>query len=653
MFIFSAKIILLMATTKIKWGAFSIIILVMFFWMPIFRLTTLVDFTLTSRQFIGSLGVGLLLVVILISNAKKSFPVGLLSLCFTGFILANFFSVTNAINPVESWATISRYLLMFAFLMALIFQFHNKEISWENIVIPVILLGCVACIVTFYQLVGAMISGEFFSDIYSVKGNFAHKNLLSSALMLVLPFAIMGAAAFKNGWRIVSLILVFLLVIEIFVLRTRGVWLSVFVATFASTVLFFITRKKTVSNAQFPFKLVGLGAGIAVLLLVSLFSASGVQESVSDTTNLDKRIIFWENSVEMVKEHPLTGVGAGNWKINFPKYGLGGLDYNVVQGITHVQRPHNDYLWVMTESGILGFIFFIGIFVAAFWRLAGNFKTITSKEEMAIDLALVFGLLSYLVFSITDFPLERTSHNFLLMALIAMVFRNGLPVAKINLKGNGWAVVLLGAVVFSLTVSYYRMEGEKHSVKVLEANGQRNAQGMIPEAEEAINPFYNMDNFANPLYYYSSLGKLVLQRPEEALQDGLMAYDIAPYNIITLTQMGNIYKTKKEFDEAMRYYNLATDISPKYEIGRFSKAELYLNENKFVEAMHELWLLNPRTTDPRMKKQLPYTMQQLYATRAEHGQFKGLMGFMEGKNLKTPEDYIQLFDEFVKSGSKS
>ncbi len=642
-----------MATTKSKQSIFSIIILALFILLPLVKVSTLVDHTLTSRQFLGSIAVGALLIAIILKGPKNPLPLGLLSISFVGFLVLNFISVSNAINPVESWATITRYLLMFSFLTALLYLLHTKSITAIDLIRSIVLFGAAAGLITLFNLLQALGSGEFFTDIYTVKGNFAHKNLLSSALMLALPFVIMGAAVLDGAWKKSSLVLVFLLVIEIFVLRTRGVWLSVFIATFTSTVLFFILRKKAVANAKFPFKLVGLGAGIAVLLLVVLFSASGVQESVSDTTNLDKRIIFWENSVEMVKEHPLTGVGAGNWKINFPKYGLGGLDYNVVQGITHVQRPHNDYLWVMTESGILGFIFFIGIFVFAFWRLASNFKTITSKEDMAIDLALVFGLLSYLVFSITDFPLERTSHNFLLMALIALIFRKGLPASKINLAGKGWAIVLLGAVVFSLTVSYFRMEGEKHSVKVLEANAQRNAQGIIPEAEEAINPFYNMDNFANPLYYYSSLGKLVLQRPEDALQDGLMAYDVAPYNIITLTQMGNVYKTKKEFDEAIRYYNLATDISPNYEIGRFSKAELYLNESKYVEAMKELWVLNPKTADPRMKKQLPYTMQQLYATRAEHGQFKGLMGYMDGKNLKTPEDYIQLFDEFVRSGSKS
>lgn len=642
-----------MATTTAKHNIFSIIILALFILLPLVRVTSLVDHTLASRQFLGSVGVGVLLVAIMLKGPKKPLPAGWVILSFLGFVILNFVSVGSAINPVESWATITRYLLMFSFMVSLLYMLHTKVVAANHLIRAVVVFGAIAGVITLFNLLQALASGEFFSDIYAVKGNFAHKNLLSSALMLALPFAIIGAATFKSIWQKASLALIFLLIIEVFVLRTRGVWLSVFIATFSATVLFFVLRKKSVEGVRFPFKLVGIGAGIAVLLLVMLFSATGVQESVSDTTNLDKRIVFWENSVEMIKEHPLTGVGAGNWKINFPKYGLEGLDYNVVQGITHVQRPHNDYLWVLSESGAAGFAFFLLFFVVVFARLASNFKNITSKEELATDIALVFGLLSYLVFSLTDFPLERTSHNFLLMVLVALVFRSGLPAFKLSLKGNGWAVLLLGGVVFSLTVSYYRMEGEKHSVKVLEANATRNAQAIIPEAEDAVNPFYNMDNFANPVYYYSSLGKLVLQRPQEALEDGLMAYDIAPYNIITLTQLGNVYKTQKNIDEAMRYYTLATDISPEYEIGHFSKAEMYLNDKRYVEAMRELWGINPRSKDPRLKKQLPYTMQQLYATRTQHGEFKGLMKFMDGKNLRTPDDYINLFDAFVKSGTKA
>lgn len=642
-----------MATTKPRQSVFAVIIFILFILLPVFKATNVVDHTLVPRQLLVSVGTGVLLLAMLASGLKAKLNIGLVAFIFLGFLLMNFISVSAAINPVESWATISRYLLAFAFLVSLQYLLQNGLLKASQLIKTLVVFGGIAAIITLFQLMKALGSGEFFSDIYSVTGNFSHKNLLSSALMLAFPFAIMGAATLEGAWKKGSLVLVFLLVMEMFVLRTRGVWLAVFVGAISTFLIFLWINRKSKLKLQFPYKLVGAGAGIALVLVIILFSARGVQESVTDTTNLDKRIVFWNNSLEMLKEHPVIGVGAGNWKINFPKYGLDGLDYNVVQGITHVQRPHNDYLWVLTEAGPLALLFFLGIFAFTFRQLVANLRKAASKQEVAIDFAIAFGLIAYMVFSITDFPLERSSHNILLMSLIALGFRNGINTSIVKMKASPVMIVLLGGVIFSLVVSAYRWQGEKHSVDVLAANSTRNPRQIIPAAEDAVNPFYNMDNFANPIYYYSSLGKLVLKRPDEALDDALMAYEIAPYNIITLTQLGNVYRSKGNLQEAMKYYDMATNISSRFEVGRFTKSELYLNQEEYVKAMRELWHVNPFTTDPRMKQQLPYAMQQLYRSREEHGQFPGLMRFMGQHKLQTPEDYMQMYYDFVNSDTNA
>lgn len=641
-----------MATTKSKQSIYAIVIMVLFLLIPLFKISSLVDYTLIPHQLLGSLGTAVLLLLILFSAPKKTLPISWIVWSFLGFVAMNFVSVVAAINPVESWATISRYLLMFSFLVSVLFLFHHKLIRSSDIIKAVMLFGSLVAVITLFELFGVLENGKFFTDIYAVKATFGHKNLLSSALMLSLPFAIMGVATLNKLWKKGALILVFLLILEIFVLRTRGAWLSVFSATLVSSVLFMIGRRANGDTFKFPIKYVGLGVGLAVILIVALFSASGVQESVTDTTNLDKRVIFWQHSLEMAKEHPLTGVGAGNWKINFPGYGLGGLDYNVVQGITHVQRPHNDYLWVLSESGFLGLIFFLGIFVMAFVQLFKKLKETNSREDLAINLGVAFGLIAYLVFSLTDFPLERTSHNFLVVLLLALAYRDGIPSSKINLKSKAWIWLLLAAVGFSALVSSYRWQGEKNSKLVLEAYERRDVKAMVPSAEEALNSFYNMDNFANPVYYYSSLGKLFLKQPQDALEDGLLALEIAPNNIITIAQLANVYKAQDNTEEALRYYNLATAISPRFESGRFTKSEIFINQKKYVEAFEEIRAVNPYTKDPRMAQQLPFVMQELYKTRNQHGQYKGLMGFMANKQLKSQDDYMKLYYEFIASYRK-
>lgn len=635
-----------MANNSQKQGIFSIVLILLFALLPVFRVSTLVDQTLVPRQALASVAVGVLLIAALLSKPAKKVSLGLVVATFAGFLVMNFISVAGAINPVESWATISRYLLSFGYLIGLIYLLQHKKVVVNQIILGGVLFGGLASLITLYELFGALGSGEFFTNIYAVTGNFSHKNLLSSALMLALPFTIMGAVNLGKTWKKVSLVLVFLIIIEVFVLRTRGVWLSLFVAGFATTLLFLIIRKKEEVKTRFPLKLVALGGGIAVVLMIVLISVSGVKESLFDPTNLGRRFKFWDNSAQMISDHPVTGVGAGNWKINFPKYGLQGLDYNVVQGITHVQRPHNDFIWVLAEAGPLALAFFLGIFILAFWYVSGNFKRKESSQDLAIDLAIVFGLLSYLTFAMTDFALERTSHALLLMTLIGLIFRKPMQRESLSLSAKPVLLLALGGVVFSLIVSGYRWQGEKHSYRVLQANASRNARMMVPAAEQAINPYYNMDNYANPVYYYSSLGKLVLNQPQRALVDAKKAYAIAPYNIITLTQIGNVYKNLKQYDEALKYYDAALEISPQYEVGKLVRSEVRINQKRYVEALQDLVRIDYQSKDPRFARQLPFALQEVIRTREEHGKFPRMMKFMEGRQFRNANDYMQAYREY-------
>ena len=287
----------------------------------------------------------------------------------------------------------------------------------------------------------------------------------------------------------------------------------------------------------------------------------------------------------------------------------------------------------------------------AFLRLAKKFRQPLNKTDLAIDLSVGFGLMAYLVFSLTDFPLERTSHSFLVMALLALAFRK-----DVAGEGKGFAfsgkpllILILGLAVFSTIVCSYRWQGEKASVKILEANAQRNAQRIIPAAEEALNPYYNMDNFANPIRYYSSLGKLVLQNTQGAMQDALEANDVAPYNIIAINQLGNVYKAQKQTDLALETYGKATEISSVMEAARMSSAEIYLEKGDYLAAYGEVRYMFRDTKGPRYQKIMEAVLPAIVHNFEEHGKYKSMVHYMRGKNLKSPAQMLEVYrsdDEF-------
>ena len=97
----------------------------------------------------------------------------------------------------------------------------------------------------------------------------------------------------------------------------------------------------------------------------------------ADDLNLRVRFLWWTVGLEMLRERPLTGVGAGNYDRAFPEArgqfsarypdsGLVALSEDFI-----AERAHNEYIQILAELGAVGFTFFILFCVALMivaWR---------------------------------------------------------------------------------------------------------------------------------------------------------------------------------------------------------------------------------------------------------------------------------------------
>jgi len=644
-----------MARTQQTSSPFSFLYYLFFGFLPLIHLSDIMDPSLWPRQFFASLALLTILVFCFFNRGRIVASVAAPVWAWLGFLLINVIAIAAAINPVESYATISHYGLGLAYIITTITLLRSRMISAENLAKAGAIFATVTAFMTLFEIFKIINAGSLVDNIYDIKGTFSHKNLLSSALMLGLPFVIIGAATLDKNWRKYSLGLALLLIAEMFLLRTRGVWISVFIGAGVALFALLIFRKKAQVNIKKPLMWGGAGAALAIVILILFFIGTSFSERVLNRSNLDKRLAFWENSVEMFQEHPFIGVGPGNWKINFPKYKLSSkevkdhnLDYNVFQGVTQIQRPHNDYLWVLNEGGVLALLFFGATFFVAFYRLAKNLSRINNEADLAVDIATIMGLLAYLTFSLTDFPLERTEHMLLMMTLLALPFRN-VPNSKTVFPVIPFVVFSAGLSIFSLVVSHLRIQGERESVEVMEANRSRNALKIIDHSRKAENIFYNMDNYANPLAYYTSLGRLAQRNTEDALTHALKAYEIHPYNIIVLNQVGNVYRLQGDMNSALTYYNKATDISIRMISAQLSKAEIYLQQRDFVRAMESLNFVEPNASNQRYMQLLAKTIPAIISTKNQHQRFSLMIKEVQKQNPRKPMDYARAYVQWRNS----
>lgn len=86
----------------------------------------------------------------------------------------------------------------------------------------------------------------------------------------------------------------------------------------------------------------------------------------------DDRINLWKLAIKMIKDHPIKGVGNGNYYCLFGEYvkKYPELGYNHHENFT----VHNSYLKIQSELGILGSLSFLGILISIVVKLVSFIK---------------------------------------------------------------------------------------------------------------------------------------------------------------------------------------------------------------------------------------------------------------------------------------
>lgn len=166
----------------------------------------------------------------------------------------------------------------------------------------------------------------------------------------------------------------------------------------------------------------GFALVIALFFTTLFFGGEGALTRLVGTVNSDDpttgRIQFWRGATEMIKDHPLAGVGLGAFGV---AYGA----YDQTNGrLYRLEQAHNDYLQVVSDAGVAGavlaLLFVVVLFRTGFHRLESHDKT-----RRAVALGALTGCFAVLVHSLFDFTLHTTSNALLFLTLAALATTNG------------------------------------------------------------------------------------------------------------------------------------------------------------------------------------------------------------------------------------
>lgn len=98
---------------------------------------------------------------------------------------------------------------------------------------------------------------------------------------------------------------------------------------------------------------------------------------------------YWNSAIEMYRDNGITGVGPGNFGVNFTKY-------KDPAALEVVADPHNFILSILTQYGLLGIIAFASLLFAPVWKFithSDNKMSLNVETERSNKKPIIFGVL--------------------------------------------------------------------------------------------------------------------------------------------------------------------------------------------------------------------------------------------------------------------
>ena len=278
------------------------------------------------------------------------------------------------------------------------------------------------------------------------------------------------------------------------------------------------------------------------------------------------------------------------------------------------QRPHNDFLWIFSETGILGVFFhllFWGVLIVYAWRIIRHAGKIQDKIFAVL---MLFGIIGFAMISFVSFPKERIFHSVFFMLIaggVVSIYHRTFPIAKAVNAYKIFSVnfAILTILVFGLICGYYRFESEVHTKKAIAAYRAEDWKRVVDEIDRANLRYYNLDPTSTPLLWYRGMANFSLSRIKEARSDFLKAHADHPYHIHVLNNLGTCYAKLLNFDKAVEYYSRALVLAPRFEQAILNLGAVYFQMAKYSQAREALL---------RLVKHKPHSKARMYLKMVEN-----------------------------------
>ncbi len=533
------------------------------------------------------------------------------SLLFIFLFAWSGFSMFFSINVVESWVCYVRFFVTLIGFINISVLLYKRLLfyHWIGLALSfILLLDAIICLNIYITNPNDL---SIDSLIRSINRNSGHKNILAAGMVIKLPFIFYCLYKGKFLERLFHMLSITLGVTVVFILNARAAYLSLSIISilyFLGTIFMMV---KTKSYEQNLFRVVYLAAP----LLIAFFLAQSLlpkQELIVDSQPLaaptsatilaqdegkniktrsvysdvvsrftsisassgsdSYRFMLWGHAWKYIAENPFMGCGYGNWKLASIPY-----EKEFIDDLFIPAHAHNDFLEFTAETGVIGGLAYLGLFVLL---SVLTFKTVisqkTTENNRLIAIASFLSLLVYGVDAGLNFPIERPSMQ-MFLALITAInlnthFRFDDSDASKEIsnatkrKIPGFALYIMASFLLSIPTLYILFSTNKSlQVQMKVIPDMKNEPMLLPlsEVQNAFPSIPNLTSSAQPIEgilarYYSENKKY-----PEALFLLRKSINDNPYIFYNQFLMANLFYTIGNLDSAKYYGEMAFHNRPR------------------------------------------------------------------------------------------
>lgn len=470
-----------------------------------------------------------------------------------------------------------------------------------------------------------------FYDPYRIISISANNNLYSGFLLISLPFVISGYKLLKGPWKILTMGTGILAFFFIIIIQTRAAYLGTLTALLIVLLFLKIRYPQVYSKRNVLPGLISLcllGSGIFVFTLsldhtrrqyflqkimiweyfrsyeeLQAKNIRRLQQPIPEDhskmaafdyseryySNANLRMIFWEKSLGLMAGRPFTGVGAGNWKLAIPSVKDPPNPEHTIGNFTYGE-PHNEWIRIISELGIIGFILALFVFFLppAFVLYRILFKDPKPPPEALFYAAFVVG---FYVFAVFDFPLRRIEHNIVLWSVFAFMLNN-VPMPAIRtgysfVPGRWFSLTVFCLLIFSSVFAAFRLRGEYYTLQVFR-NERKNDKKVVTGCHKAENTFYHITPNTLPISWFEGVACFRLGDYQLAGKCFERAMKITPYEVRVLNDYGATLFQQGKTQKAIKTLQEAKYIDPFFDDARFNLGAIYFLTGQTLKARQEI-----------------------------------------------------------------